>query len=281
MVQKSVFVSTGQFAHLTGVSKHTLFFYDDKDLFKPAKVKDNGYRYYSLNQVDTFSVISSLKEIGMPLEDIKRYLDDRSPERFTKLLDTETQKLQEKISRLNQLLDVMEEKKKVTAATMSADLARLSVETIGDRHFYRTAVEDVRDSQSYYKGFQKHYAYLEKRLRRSSWLESLMVKTTDVLDPSPAYPGYLYTEVARKDDSNFSMSSGRYLTGYFQGDDNSLIEGYQTLIQHARSNGLGLGEYMFEELVLDELSVKAFDDYVYKLSVPVIKVSDAGSLNPN
>ncbi|EXJ22733.1 Transcriptional regulator, MerR family [Alkalibacterium sp. AK22] len=281
MVQKSVFVSTGQFAQLTGVSKHTLFFYDDNNLFKPAKVEDNGYRYYSLNQVDTFSVISSLKEIGMPLKQIKQYLDDRSPERFIHLLDTESQKLKEKIARLNQLLDVMEEKKKATATAMSADHSGLTVETLGPRHLYRTAVENVREPRSYYQAFQQHYTHLEQKFRCSSWLESLMVETTNVLDPSPAYPGYIYTEVSRKTDSNLSIPGGDYLTGYFQGDDDKLIEGYQVLIQHARSNELQLGEYIFEELVLDELSFKAYNQYVYKLSVPVVKTSDASSLNPN
>ena len=46
------YFSTGEFAKLCKVHKKTLFHYDEIGLFKPEKVMDNGYRYYSIYQLE-------------------------------------------------------------------------------------------------------------------------------------------------------------------------------------------------------------------------------------
>ena len=40
-----------------GVSKHSLFHYDDIGLFSPEYVAENGYRLYSLYQLETLETI--------------------------------------------------------------------------------------------------------------------------------------------------------------------------------------------------------------------------------
>lgn len=54
------YLKTGEFASLCGVTKDTLFHYDDIGLLKPARVGENGYRLYGLYQLDTFDLISVL-----------------------------------------------------------------------------------------------------------------------------------------------------------------------------------------------------------------------------
>ncbi|WP_270506435.1 MerR family transcriptional regulator, partial [Paraclostridium sordellii] len=84
-INEKRYFSTGEFAKLFKINKKTLFHYDEIGLFKPEKVEDNGYRYYSEYQLDLFSVIYTLKEIGMPLKDIKNLMDNRNPERILNL----------------------------------------------------------------------------------------------------------------------------------------------------------------------------------------------------
>ena len=74
------YFTTGEFANLCGVNKKTLFHYDNIGLFKPKKILENGYRYYSHNQFELFNVISELKRLGMPLKEIKTFIDNRNPD---------------------------------------------------------------------------------------------------------------------------------------------------------------------------------------------------------
>ena len=92
--------SIGELAKYQNISKQTLIFYDKIGLFRPAWVDpDNGYRYYSQEQYDVFMVISALKELGMPLLDIKAYLDRRDPERLSALLDQQEAEVERELDK--------------------------------------------------------------------------------------------------------------------------------------------------------------------------------------
>ena len=55
--------STGEFAKLVEVNKDTLLYYDKINLFKPAGIHANGYRYYTFKQFDQFMAIHSLRDV--------------------------------------------------------------------------------------------------------------------------------------------------------------------------------------------------------------------------
>ena len=66
----------GDFAKLTRVPVKTLRYYDEIGLLHPAQVdRFTEYRYYSAQQLPRLNRILALKELGLPLEQIKRVLD--------------------------------------------------------------------------------------------------------------------------------------------------------------------------------------------------------------
>lgn len=108
------YFTTGEFAKLWGVKKQTLFHYDEIGIFKPAIKKKNGYRYYSYQQFEVFGVISILKEMGMSLQEIKIYLDNRSPEQLVHLFSEKIERINREIEHLNKLKHVMNDKIEMT-----------------------------------------------------------------------------------------------------------------------------------------------------------------------
>jgi len=67
----------GEFAQVGQVSIATLRLYDQCGLLKPdALDPDNGYRYYSLDQLARLNRILALKDFGFPLEQIARLLEE-------------------------------------------------------------------------------------------------------------------------------------------------------------------------------------------------------------
>lgn len=271
MSEKNLLLSTGDFAELVGVSKHTLFYYDEKDIFKPTQVKANGYRYYSIHQVETFSVITSLKDTGMTLEAIHEYLSNRSPRGFYELLEQESNKLSSKIRQLTNLQSAMEEKKITTLKALNQPLNKIAIETYPRRYFYRTEISDVMNPEEYYSAYRTHYTALNKQFGYLSWLEGLLVPTEGILPDIKGYPGYIYTEVPSKETCNFKLESGKYLTIYTEGDDNAVYKRLLALLTYAKENEYDIGTYFFEDLVLDELSIINNEQYVYKLSLQLGK----------
>ncbi|MGL6200324.1 MAG: MerR family transcriptional regulator [Lachnospiraceae bacterium] len=73
-------LSISEMAKLHKISRQTLIHYDKIDLFKPEITHQNGYRYYSLNQIPVLREITFLRSLNIPLEDIKQHLENRTPE---------------------------------------------------------------------------------------------------------------------------------------------------------------------------------------------------------
>jgi len=66
--------SANKLAKMSGVSTRTLRYYDEIGLLKPMKVAPSGYRIYGQSEVDTLQQILLFRELGFPLESIKKLL---------------------------------------------------------------------------------------------------------------------------------------------------------------------------------------------------------------
>lgn len=62
----------GMFAQMNHVTVKTLRFYEEQGLLTPAYVdEENGYRYYTMDQMAVVHQIAALKQAGFTLDDIK------------------------------------------------------------------------------------------------------------------------------------------------------------------------------------------------------------------
>ncbi|WP_188889976.1 MerR family transcriptional regulator [Paenibacillus radicis (ex Gao et al. 2016)] len=64
----------GDLAKLTGLTVRTLRFYDQIGLFSPSGQTESGHRLYNELDLSRLQQILSLKELGLPLEEIKSVL---------------------------------------------------------------------------------------------------------------------------------------------------------------------------------------------------------------
>ena len=71
----SVRVAIGNFSRMTQLSIKMLRHYHDLGILVPAAVDPvSGYRYYTVDQVPVAQVVRRLRELGMPLTEIKAVL---------------------------------------------------------------------------------------------------------------------------------------------------------------------------------------------------------------
>ena len=68
----------GQIGKLYGLSRSTLLYYDSIRLLSPSSVGENGYRLFSPEDERRLSSIVALKNVGLPLKEVKRILDASS-----------------------------------------------------------------------------------------------------------------------------------------------------------------------------------------------------------
>ncbi|MCH4170252.1 MAG: MerR family transcriptional regulator [Lactobacillus sp.] len=65
----------GETANKTGISEYTLRFYEKKGLMPFVKRTSSGRRYFSEDDIDFLGLITCLKNTGMPLAEIKDFVD--------------------------------------------------------------------------------------------------------------------------------------------------------------------------------------------------------------
>ncbi|MDE6748110.1 MAG: MerR family transcriptional regulator [Lachnospiraceae bacterium] len=91
-MQENLFKIT-EFAKIASTNRKTLQYYDEIGLFSPVYVAENGYRYYSLLQLDQLALIAVLRDLGLPLREIKQYQECGSAEELGHLLETQSREI--------------------------------------------------------------------------------------------------------------------------------------------------------------------------------------------
>lgn len=56
---------------IVGITKKNIRFYEDEGLIKPSRNKENGYRDYSLQDVEELKKIKLLRKLAVPIEEIR------------------------------------------------------------------------------------------------------------------------------------------------------------------------------------------------------------------
>lgn len=92
----------GELSKLFNISSTALRYYDEIDLFKPNYInKENKYRYYTIDQFEYLNTIIYLKDLGVPLKEIKSAIEDANIQGLVNLFEKQQKITEQKIKELN------------------------------------------------------------------------------------------------------------------------------------------------------------------------------------
>jgi DNA-binding transcriptional MerR regulator/effector-binding domain-containing protein len=149
-------VSVGRFATMTHLSVKTLRHYHQVGLLEPAEVDPHtGYRYYTLEQLPTAQLIRRLRDLRMPVADVRAVIAAGSTGERDSLiaahierLETELVKTQAAVHSLRTLLDSAPERDPVHRRTESSYPALAVTAEIHDpsniENWWRDALYELR-----------------------------------------------------------------------------------------------------------------------------------------
>ena len=93
-------LSIGEFSRLTRLSIRTLRRHSGSGLLEPAWTDPaTGYRWYSAEQVPVAQVVSRLRELDVPLADVRRVLATADPQERAALVAGHLERLEEQLER--------------------------------------------------------------------------------------------------------------------------------------------------------------------------------------
>lgn len=117
MVQNKVapYLTISEVSDATGLSAHTLRYYERIGLMIPVERAESGHRRYSITAIEWLTLLQRLRATGMPIADMKEFAtllrsgDDTVPSRLA-LLKRHRESIKEQISALEDTLEVVDAK---------------------------------------------------------------------------------------------------------------------------------------------------------------------------
>ena len=99
------FLAIGRFARLSGLSVGALRHYDELDLLRPAEVdRFTGYRRYRREQLETARLIARLRELEVPLDEVRDILATDDPAEQRRRLAAHRSRIEARAFRLQRVL---------------------------------------------------------------------------------------------------------------------------------------------------------------------------------
>lgn len=267
---KKIYFSTGKFAKLCGISKKTLFYYDEIDLFKPEKTLPNGYRLYSNTQIELLSAILTLKDIGMNLKEIKEFIDTRNSKNIINILNFEVYELNKEIKKLQLKKQSLLNKIKIINEGENFN-NNIHVENQSEEYLIFSKKLNTNKDFFDLEEYTSHLSYcFDNNLDIGYPVGTTISKESLEKGDFTEYERY-FTKV----NKNSSISDiivkekGLYVIAYSKGYYDKTPATYKKIFNFLNKNNLTISGCSYQQILIDEFVTPNIEDYVIKISIPV------------
>jgi len=265
------YLTTGEFAKLCKVNKQTLFYYDQIGLLTPVLKKENGYRYYSIHQLELFFVIDLLKELGMSLGDIQQYMQNKSPEKFLSLMHRKKEEIVKKRQEIERKEKMIEAKIALMEEAKTLAFNQITLEQLPEATLYLSRKIQNTSDEEFVEVISDFIEELNVSRLDSGYPIGSITEREQVLKGNFSNYSYLYIEqpTPKEGYPYFKAVKGVFLIGYHIGDEKTISNTYIRLFSEMERLNLTLGDYVFEEYIYDSVVKNHTEQYVTKIMMQV------------
>ncbi|WP_029502591.1 MerR family transcriptional regulator [Lachnoclostridium phytofermentans] len=266
---KDTLFTIGQFAALHEINKKTLMWYDEVGLFKPAVIKDNGYRYYTYHQSSTLETILMLRELNVSISEIQVFMENRSAKSLEILLTEKMEELDRTISRLKAIRKTLINQKKGISTLLKIDLSKIS---IIEKEQQSLIVMNTTKDMSLEKEIEMVIAESKKRqlhrLRDATY--GSMISVDSLYQGKFDDYSNLFIKISNQTSREglHLQPKGNYLRAFCQGSWDKLPQKYNEILAYANEHHLILCGYAYE-MGINELTIDSMDQYITQIEIPI------------
>lgn len=268
---KEDYLSIGEFAKLTSISRRNLLFYDESGVLQPEYINEKGYRYYSMLQMDAACLVTTLRELGVPLKDIRRYHEQRSPETMLEVFRQQKVGITEKIRKLESILTLLEYRIDTIERFKDVDTERITVQYCpAESVYYSQPVAHpegslVEQITRFYFECKDMNCKLGYTVGRSVSPENLLMGAWEQTHR------FYYKEP----QSSGLKPEGLYVTGFQRCHYGASAPLYERMMTFLQGHHLHICGDSYEEHLLNELCIVDPADYLMRIQIPIQETPEA------
>ncbi len=252
-------LTIGEFARYSGISRYTLIFYDKKDLLKPLKREENDYRLYGIEQLQIAYVITSLRKLDMPLEEIKNFLNNRTPELAVDTFSTQLDLIDQKIENLLQQRYSLQQYQNKLLEYHTSNLDTFDFVTLEEEPLLfneESSNQLVTLSDYFTQQLEKHHSYQNHVGKLYDATQLFLYKSY--------VPKHFYVHT---NTGTNQRPAGNYLRYITHSNGHDLPPIYQKIHNYIDTHHLDIGTNVYEDFLIDEVSEKRTSNFVVRILV--------------
>lgn len=271
-------LSIGEFSNICKVSTKTLRYYAEIGLILPAEINpENGYRYYSVEQLETMLFINRLKSYKFSLEEIKtilkseELLDEKLYLALTKKKKEIEKQVQESKKSINQLdNDILNLKK---GKSIMSYLESIDVQLVEVPKMYLLSYRKMVHEQEFAEEYGNNFTKLFKKIQDE--------KLTILAPPMVLFHSAEFSPFGL--DTEFAIPIKEYVTGtrdfhpglclktVLHGSYSNLSSIYTKQREWAEREGYESNNALYEVYVTDPSQVQKESELITEIYYPVKK----------
>ncbi|HDR4682965.1 MULTISPECIES: MerR family transcriptional regulator [Bacillus cereus group] len=266
----------GEMAKMHNIAESTLRYYDEKGIFHPSTVDpQTNYRYYTIDQFSLLDTIKFLRQLNIPLKEIKKYIDERNPAYALNLLEKQQEMMLKKQREIEYALAKMEHRIHLIKEATKAKAEQMVIKEIPQRKITAIAVapNTTDDMFEYYiHSLQKNMRQMDDSLF-SGDIGVTVAKKGLMQNEFQAYSSvfilldYMPFEVQSSDE----IKEGMFACVYHHGPYEETDETYKKLMKYIDQEGYEISGDAIEIALIDWSVTEDPEEQVTEIQIPIMK----------
>ncbi|WP_434166570.1 MerR family transcriptional regulator [Bacillus thuringiensis] len=266
----------GEMAKMHNIAESTLRYYDEKGIFHPSIVDpQTNYRYYTIDQFSLLDMIKFLRQLNIPLKEIKQYIDERNPSYALSLLEKQQEMMLKKQKEIEYALAKMEHRIHLIKKATKAETDRILIKKIPKRKITAIAVapNTTDDMFDYYiHSLQKKMKQMDDSLFSGDIgvtisQKAFMQKEFQAYSSVFILLDYMPYQVHSSD----SIKAGIFACAYHHGSYEETGETYKKLMEYIDQEGYEIIGDSIEIGLIDWSVTENPEEQVTEIQIPVMK----------
>ena len=274
-------LSIGEFSKICKVSTKTLRYYDEIGLLKPTNINlENGYRNYSIKQLEDMLLINKLKMYQFSLEEIKELLNfkDNNLELFYTKLNNKKSQIQKSIndsisiiSEIDRDLDDVKNGKSLNSYLQEIKVKEVifsNINILSKR--VKVSYQDCLD------GYNKFFSPLFNEIIKNKWTIKYAPMTIYHSDEYKidGYDIEFAIALDKPNEKTKSFSPGMCLKSVLKGSYSNITSAYIKQKQFCEKYGYESTKKPFDVYISNPYKITNIQDLITEIYMPVKKIKE-------
>lgn len=266
-MDKENLIKISEFSKMTGISRANLIYYDNIGLLTPYYRGENGYRYYSFHNLGKAFLIINLRYIGISIDSIKDYSDNRNPENMEKLFYRINKDIEQEIVRLRHIQESMKIYSEMVSDIDFSRIDEIQKLVLPEKPMFVQPDEVQYVNEDYQSAAMLFYDYAKAQGLNGYFPFGSIVMPDQLMDQAEKKWKFYFS--VPKSLSNELRPSGTYLVGYQYGSYGQAASLYERLLSYIKANNLKICGNAYEEYPLNEVSTKNQEEFLICIMIQI------------